>query len=396
MKETLKNALRSFFGIKVRLWALLLACVLGLGAGWTISARRQEARFGGSDSYAAAQKYLEVQKILDDYYVGDTDNAAMGEAAYAAMVKSLGDQWSYYMTASDYEAYKLYSANQYQGVGITITAAADGGGYEITAVTAGSPAETAGIQAGEVLMAVDGQAVGTLSVSDVRTLIQSHLDESVTLTIKGEKGTRDVDVDCTVIYTDPVSYKMLASSVGYVKIVNFESGAGDKAIAAVDDLLAQGATSLVFDVRDNPGGLLSELIKILDHLLPEGDLFISVNEAGEETVTRSDNVCIQTPMAVLINGNSYSAAEFFAAALSDYNWATTVGQPTTGKGRSQVTVELSDGSAVHISNNKYLTPNRVDLSEQGGLTPNVEVAPSADGSTDPQLEAAVSAVLGNS
>ena len=396
MKETLKNALRSFFGIKVRLWALLLACVLGLGAGWTISARRQEARFGGSDSYAAAQKYLEVQKILDDYYVGDTDNAAMGEAAYAAMVKSLGDQWSYYMTASDYEAYKLYSANQYQGVGITITAAADGGGYEITAVTAGSPAETAGIQAGEVLMAVDGQAVGTLSVSDVRTLIQSHLDESVTLTIKGEKGTRDVDVDCTVIYTDPVSYKMLASNVGYVKIVNFESGAGDKAIAAVDDLLAQGATSLVFDVRDNPGGLLSELIKILDHLLPEGDLFISVNEAGEETVTRSDNVCIQTPMAVLINGNSYSAAEFFAAALSDYNWATTVGQPTTGKGRSQVTVELSDGSAVHISNNKYLTPNRVDLSEQGGLTPNVEVAPSADGSTDPQLEAAVSAVLGNS
>ena len=251
MKETLKNALRSFFGIKVRLWALLLACVLGLGAGWTISARRQEARFGGSDSYAAAQKYLEVQKILDDYYVGDTDNAAMGEAAYAAMVKSLGDQWSYYMTASDYEAYKLYSANQYQGVGITITAAADGGGYEITAVTAGSPAETAGIQAGEVLMAVDGQAVGTLSVSDVRTLIQSHLDESVTLTIKGEKGTRDVDVDCTVIYTDPVSYKMLASSVGYVKIVNFESGAGDKAIAAVDDLLAQGATSLVFDVREN-------------------------------------------------------------------------------------------------------------------------------------------------
>jgi carboxyl-terminal processing protease len=117
-----------------------------------------------------------------------------------------------------------------------------------------------------------------------------------------------------------------------------------------------------------------------------------VNEAGEENVTKSDAVCIQVPMAVLVNADSYSAAEFFAAALKEYNWATVVGEQTTGKGRSQITVELPDGSAVHISNNKYLTPLRVDLSEQGGLFPDVPVVMTSEG--DAQLDAAIAAVVG--
>ena len=120
---------------------------------------------------------------------------------------------------------------------------------------------------------------------------------------------------------------------------------------------------------------------------------MSVDRAGKETVTKSDNVCVKVPMSVLINGNTYSAAEFFAAALREYDWATTVGQNTTGKGRSQTTIVLSDGSAVHISSNKYLTPKRVDLSEQGGLIPDVTIQPGDDPEIDLQLNAAISAVL---
>ena len=130
----------------------------------------------------------------------------------------------------------------------------------------------------------------------------------------------------------------------------------------------------------------------IDHLLPQGDLFVSVDGSGKETVTQSDSVCVKVPMAVIVNGNTYSAAEFFAAALREYDWATIVGQNTTGKGRSQTTIALPDGSAVHISSRKYLTPNRVDLSEQGGLVPDVVVAPGADSEVDAQLEAALSAV----
>ncbi len=241
------------------------------------------------------------------------------------------------------------------------------------------------------MLAVDGESVSGMTVSEVRTLIRSHLDESVTVTIKSGNETRDVEIDCTIIYTKPVSYRLLDNGVGYIAISNFESGAGSGAIAAVDDLLAQGASRFVFDVRSNPGGLLSELIKILDYLLPEGDIFVSVNEAGEETVTKSDNICIEVPMAVLVNSDSYSAAEFFAAALSDFDWAVVVGTQTTGKARSQITLELSDGSAVHVSSNEYLTPSRVDLSKQGGITPDVTAEMTETG--DAQMEAAISAVL---
>ena len=148
-----------------------------------------------------------------------------------------------------------------------------------------------------------------------------------------------------------------------------------------------GAKSFVFDVRDNPGGLLSELVDLLDYILPDGDLFISVDKEGHETVQTSDKVSLKNKMVVLVNGNSYSAAEFFAAALQ----ATIVGEQTTGKARSQITLELSDGSAVHISTHKYLTPNRIDLSEAGGVTPDISVAMD-DEKTDNQLDTAINAL----
>jgi carboxyl-terminal processing protease len=391
VKDKIKKALESFFGMKIRIGTVILACVIFAAAGWGLNVYRQTQAFGGKENYTLAKKYLEVKKAIDDYYVGTSDDQTLSDASSAAMVKALGDQWSYYMNPEEYEAYQLYSANQYAGIGVSIQEDKETGGFAIISVTPDSPAEVAGVTTGEIILAVDGDSVKGMSVSDVRALIRAHLDESVTITLQDGNDTRDVAIDCTIIYTKPVTYELKDDGVGYIRIQNFESGAGDAAIAAVDDLLQQGATSLVFDVRSNPGGLLSELIKILDYLLPEGDIFVSVNEAGEETVTRSDNVCIQVPMAVLVNADSYSAAEFFAAALQDYQWATIVGENTTGKGRSQITVALSDGSAVHISNNKYLTPNRVDLSEQGGITPDI-VVPMTD-SGDAQLEAAISAVL---
>jgi len=116
-----------------------------------------------------------------------------------------------------------------------------------------------------------------------------------------------------------------------------------------------------------------ELTALLDYLLPEGDIFVARDRDGNETVTSSDAECISLPMAVLINDDSYSAAELFAAQLSEFGAAVTVGQPTTGKGRSQVSFMLFDGSAVHISQEAYLTSSRRDLAQQGGLVPDVQV-----------------------
>lgn len=143
-------------------------------------------------------------------------------------------------------------------------------------------------------------------------------------------------------------------------------------------------------MRSNPGGLVSELTALLDYLLPSGTIFISVDKDGNETATESDSVCLDMPMAVLVNEYSYSAAEFFAAALQEYNWADIIGAQTTGKSRSQQTIELSDGSAIHVSTARYLTPMRVDLAEQGGIVPDQIVALTSKG--DAQRDAALAAV----
>lgn len=385
-----KRLPRSRFDPKISIKSLIIACAVCIALTAGIACLMVFSRLGGVTNYKLALKYADVKKVVDTYYIGDSSNSAISDAASAAMITALNDKWSYYMTPEEYQSYQMYSANEYAGIGVTIQLDEKTKGFQIMSITAQSPAEQAGLAIGDIITAVDGESVSGKTLSEVQSLIRSKLNETLKFTIQNADGdSRTVNVDCTTIYTDPVNYKMLENNVGYVKINNFETGAGTSAVQAVDQLLDNGAVSIVFDVRGNPGGMLSELITILDHLLPEGDVFVSVDKSGSEDVTRSDNVCVKVPMAVLVNGSSYSAAEYFAAALREYNWATIVGENTTGKGRSQTTIELDDGSAVHISSRKYLTPNRVDLSEQGGLTPDVVISPAVEGDVDTQLEAAI-------
>ena len=177
--------------------------------------------------------------------------------------------------------------------------------------------------------------------------------------------------------------------------------------ALIEQLLDQGAGALIFDVRFNPGGYAHELVAALDYILPEGDLFRTVDYMGNEEVDRSDAKClVGIPMAVLVNADSYSAAEFFAAALSEYGYAIVVGQPTTGKGYFQQTYKLNDGSAVGISVGKYFTPKGKSLAEEGGIVPDVVVevdeetdfaiyAGTLEPRDDPQIQAAVDALKAN-
>ena len=167
--------------------------------------------------------------------------------------------------------------------------------------------------------------------------------------------------------------QMLSGQIGYVRIVNFDSRCAQETLEQIKKLKQDGAKALVFDVRNNPGGYVDEMVEILDYLLPEKEIFRSVDYAGNEEIEMSDAACLEMPMAVLVNGHSYSAAEFFAAALSEYNWATVVGEPTTGKGHFQSTITLSDGSAVNLSIGKYTTPNGVNLTEAKGIKPDVQV-----------------------
>lgn len=328
--------------------------------------------FGGFRGLKAALKMGAVIRVMDSQFVTDYDEDMVIDSAMAGAVSGLDDRWSYYMDAEAYADYMDYSANLYQGIGVTIQKDEETGGFRIVTINKDGPAQRVGILAGDIILAVDGISVTEGDTSDVRALIQADYGKEAIVTVQHEDGSReDFTVSCEVIYSTPVTFELLEGDVGYIIIENFREGASDDAINAVSELITDGAECLVFDVRNNPGGQLTELVKLLDYLLPEGDVFVRTDRNGRESVETSDADCVELPIAVLVNGDSYSAAEFFAAALQEYDWAEVVGEPTTGKARSQVTVELYDGSAVHLSKYSYLTPNRVDLYEAGGIVPDV-------------------------
>ena len=341
---------------------------------------------GGREGAELLGKTNAVRKLISETYVGTADWTAEGDGAASALIASLGDRWSYYMTADEYEAYQNYSANVSTGIGVTVRTEEDGG-FQVLSVAAGSPAEEAGVEPGWIIASVDGESVLDMDTTALKALLFGKEGEfEVGFFTDGSREQSFLALHTASFFSSPVSYELLEGGIGYIDIDNFESGAAENAISAIEELGAQGAQAYIFDVRANPGGKLSELVELLDYLLPEGELFISLGRDGEEEIYSSDESCFDMPMAVLLDANSYSAAEFFAAALSEYGWAETVGQPSTGKGRSQVTYVLSDGSAVHISTRRYLTPDRIDLSEVGGLTPDICVEMTDSG--DAQIEAA--------
>lgn len=378
------------FDNKIKLTHLIIACLSVAIVTAILTYVAAIGGFGSKQYLDDARRYIEIEKIIDDNYIGDADYNELYNAAAAAMVKSIGDKWSYFMNAEEYEAYKLSSSNEYSGIGVSVKVNSSGE-FEVFSVEESSPAANAGIAVGDIITAIDGEDVSDKTLEDVSLLIRSKVNKDFPMTLESGGDTKTVTVACEIIYKNPVSSRLLDGNIGYIKISNFEAGSSENTKKAIEQLLQTGATSFIFDVRNNPGGLLTELVDLLDYILPEGDLFISVDKSGKETVQTSDKVSLKNKMIVLVNGNSYSAAEFFAAALQEYNWATVVGEQTTGKARSQITLELSDGSAVHISTHKYLTPNRVDLAEAGGVTPDIAVAQD-DEKTDKQLETAINAL----
>lgn len=318
-------------------------------------------------------KLDQLEMLIRQCFIEEPDITAMEDAAAEAMVDSLGDRWSHYLSAADYAAYEERSSNAYVGIGVTVQAQEDPAGLHIILVQEGSPAMEADLREGDVILSVEGQSMDGLSVEDAKYLIRGKEGTRVQLEILRNGEVLNKTVARKKFQTPVAVGEMLDSSIGLVTIYNFDSRCARETIAAIEELTAAGANALIFDVRFNPGGYATELVKVLDYLLPEGDLFRTVDYAGKEQTDRSDAACLELPMAVLCNESSYSAAEFFAAALQEYEAAVIVGQQTVGKGYFQKTYQLSDGSAVALSVGKYFTPQGRSLIGTG-IQPDISVA----------------------
>lgn len=322
-------------------------------------------------SSVTAKKTALVEKWIETYYIDEYDEQALADAAVAAMVQATGDPWSYYIPASQMQNYLEDSENKMVGVGIHILDDETDAGFLITKVVDG-PAKEAGIQDGDVLVAVDGVSVEELGTAGAKERIRGEIGTTVELTILRKDETLKFQVKRAEIQQIVASYEMLSGNIAYIRITDFEGSSASQTMDCIQSALQDGAEGLIFDVRFNPGGRRMELVALLDKILPEGELFRSIDYAGREEVDHSDATCVDVPMAVLVNDGTFSAAEFFAAALQEYEWATIVGEKTTGKGKFQTSFQLDDGSAIVLSIGKYFTPKGVSLAETG-VTPDEAV-----------------------
>ncbi len=347
-------------------------------------------------------KLSQLKELIMTEFVEECDETKLEDAAAAAMVAATGDRWSYYISAQQYEELMSSQNNSdYVGVGITITQTDKG--IQIVSLDPNGSAVEEGVLPDDILVAVDGKDVTEMTTGQIADLILGEEDTKVTLTVQRGKEKLNFQVTRRMIPVIVAKGEMLEGNIGLVTIKNFNNKCAAETIAAIDKLVEDGAKGIVFDVRGNPGGSVEELCQVLDHILPEGALFRSQERGGEEEVRKSDADHIDLPMAVIVNAESYSAAEFFAAALAEYDWATVVGEQTVGKGYYQYTYRLNDGSAVGLSSGKYFTPNGVSLAEQGGLTPDVQLKLTEEQvklhsygrlkpAEDPQIQAAVEAL----
>lgn len=310
MKETTKRRVR---GALIALVCFLLGGLVTLGVVWKVV---------GQDGRTLLQAY----QLIRSEFVGEYDSQTHLETTLETMVDALGDRWSYYLTPEEAQQVKANRENTYVGIGITVGQNVEDG-LEILRVTEGSPAQEAGLQAGEIIRGVDGQAITSDNRETMLSAIQGEEGTTVSLEVEGTDGARrTVEVTRQEIHGVTATWTMTENQVGLVTILNFYAGTADLVKQGVAALQEEGAQALVFDLRNNPGGYVTELTEILDYLLPEGNIFISRTNDGEEVTYTSDASCVDLPMAVLVNANSYSAAEFFAAQLRESAGAPVVGE----------------------------------------------------------------------
>lgn len=342
------------------------------------------------------EKISELDSVLDTYYLeaDNIDPDEMMDTLYKGYISGLDERYTAYYTPEEYEQLMNDSQGVYVGIGVTVTTDQETGNMVIVTVTEDGPGEAAGLLEGDTIISIEGESVQDMDLDTAVSKIQGEEGTEVTIGFYRESTGETLEKTMTRRKMDAqtVAYSMLKDNIGYIQITAFDEVTVEQFDNAVSDLQSQNIRGLIVDVRGNPGGNVDSVCSILDRLLPEGLLVYTIDKNGSKEEEYADNEeVLDIPMAVLVNGDSASASEIFAAALQDYDWAEIVGEQTYGKGIVQYIIPLSDGSAVKLTSAKYYTPNG-ECIHGIGVTPDVKVAADENSASDTQLEAAVSEV----
>jgi carboxyl-terminal processing protease len=316
-------------------------------------------------------KLSQVDEIYKKYYIGDVNDDELVDGLIQGYMYGAGDRYGSYMTKEEYAEYMESMQSRTVGIGVYVTWDDELSCIEILEVYENSPAEAAGISEGDRIVGVDGYSIAELGYENSVTKIRGEAGTKVRITVEreGESAPLTFEMTRREVKSKTVKTKVFGN-IAVIAISNFFSQTPAELKAAVADLKNQGCDRIVFDLRNNTGGLLESIQEVLDYILPEGITVRMTDAKGNTTTLRSDAACLKMPMVVVVNGRTASAAELFAAALRDYGYATIVGTQTFGKGTVTSPYQLSDGSVIYISSELYYPPVS-DNFEGVGITPDV-------------------------
>ena len=357
---------------------------------------------------AVYKKLSDVDRESRQNYAGQIDEEVLSDSISSGYVRGLGDKYSSYLTKDEYEEILQEAAGQRVSIGVTVEK--DATGYlKIKKVLAASPAEQNGLKPGDLLISIDGTDLKTQSLVNGQRLLKGQPGTKVSIVYRRDGVDTKSEIQRKELEMEFVEYRMLDTN-GYIKISEFNSRTFEQFKKAVEELIRQGATGLIFDVRDNNSDSIDAANDMLDMLLPSGSLGEVVKKGQDVNLKNaavSDKYEVALPMAVIMNGKTGCAAEYFAAVLRDFKQGTEslkraqlVGTQSMGKSALQELRPLTDGSALKLTTAHFVTPEGTDIAGTG-IKPDYEVKLTTEqeqaydqltDDTDPQIKKAAEVV----
>ena len=376
--------------IKIKKSVLALLIVLSLIAGGAMSflltsrvSRAGESELLGNviisrEEYADYQHLLNTfgkadlirNHILDNYYT-EVDEEQLDEGLYYGLFQGLGDIYSGYYSADDYEYMLSTLTGVYSGIGITMEAT-ESGFITVYAVNEDGPADRAGIKTGDIIYMVEGETYPSSAMDICAAAIRGEKGSSVNITVLRDGEPIEFSIVRDDIRSKTVSSSMLEDGIGYIRLSSFDESSVDDFKEAMSYIAGEGATRFVFDLRNNPGGLVPECIQIADILMDKGTVVYVEDRAGNREYENTTAGRTSMKYVLLVNEGSASASEILSAGIQDNGEGVIVGTQTYGKGVIQIMDHLSDGSGVKLTEYQYFSPNGNAIHGKG-VTPDYVV-----------------------
>lgn len=349
--------------------------------GWTLVSRTEyEAQ---ARSYEENEKFLEIQRLLDETYLGEIDRETMLDDAYHAMVSALGDPYTRYLDKEEMAALSAAVNNQFTGIGVIIQGSEEG--LLVLEVIPDGPAMEAGIQVGDIIVSVEGTKY--TDATEAAGIIKGKAGTTVKLVYRRGGVDTELSVVRGEVISPSVTWSVQADGTGYLRIKSFAETTSEEVKSALEELEKANVKGVVIDLRNNPGGLFDQGIQVADLLLPECTITYTTDRQGTRTDYDSDSQHASLPYVLLVNENTASAAEILTAAVQD-NGGTVVGTQTYGKGVVQRSITFQDGTGINITWLEYFSPTGTKI-HGVGIAPDVTASDDAATEEDEALQAAV-------